>query len=62
MVFFCPAFVSALAFLMPVLNMMVMCVDVNPVIVSICDCTDQMSEGGKKDATYIADMNQERMN
>ncbi len=46
----------------PLLNIMVMCGDVNPVVVSICDCTDHMSEGGKKDATYIAKMFQERVN
>ncbi len=38
---------------MPLLNMMIMCGDVNPVVVSICNCTNHMSEGGKKDATYI---------
>ncbi len=33
---------------MPLLNMIAMCGDTNPVVVSICDCTDHMSEGGKK--------------
>ena len=47
---------------MPLLNMMVMCGDANPVVVSICDCTDHMSEGGKKDATYIAEMFQDKVN
>ncbi len=42
--------------------MMVMCGDVNPIVVSICDCTDHMSEGGKKDVTYIAKMFQEKLN
>ncbi len=46
----------------PLLNMMVMCGDVNPVFVSICDCTDHTSEGGKKDATYIAETFQEKVN
>ncbi len=44
------------------LNMMVMCVDVNPVVVSICDCTNHMSEGGQKDSTYMAEMFQEMVN
>ncbi len=44
---------------MPLLNMMVMSGDVNPVVVSICDCIDHMLEGGKNDATYIAEMFQE---
>ncbi len=47
---------------MPLLNMMVMCCDANPVVVSICDCTDHMSEGGKKDATYIDEIFQEKVN
>ncbi len=42
--------------------MMVMCGDANPVVVSSCDCTNHMSEGGKKDATYIAEMFQEKVN
>ncbi len=29
---------------MPLLNMMVICEDVIPVVVSICDCTDHMSD------------------
>ncbi len=44
------------------MNMMVVCGDANPVVVSICDCTDHMSEGRKKDATYIAEMFQEKVN
>ncbi len=36
--------------------MMVMWGDDNPVVVSICDCTDHMLEGGKKDVTYVAEM------
>ncbi len=47
---------------MPLLNMMVMCGDVNPVVVSICDCTNHMSEGGEKDATNIAEMFKEKVN
>ncbi len=47
---------------MPLLNMMVMCGDVNPIVVSICNCTDHMPEGGKKDAAYIAEMFKEKLN
>ncbi len=47
---------------MPLLNTMVMCADVNPVVVSNCDCTNHMSEGGKKDVTYITEMFQEKVN
>ncbi len=39
---------------MPLINMMVIYGYANPVVVSICDCTNHMSEGGKQDATYIA--------
>lgn len=35
--------------------MMVMCGDESPVIASICDCTDNMSEAGKKNASYITE-------
>ncbi len=44
------------------LNMMVMCGDINPAVVSICDCTNHMLEGGKKDAICIADIFQENVN
>ncbi len=47
---------------MPLLNMKVVCGDVDPVVVSVCDCTEHMSEGGKNDATYIAEMFQEKVN
>ncbi len=40
---------------------MVMCGDASPVVASICDCTDQMSEGGKKHVTYIAIMFEEKV-
>ncbi len=46
---------------MPLLNMMAMCGDATLVVVTICDCTDHMSEGGKKDATYITEMFQEKV-
>ncbi len=35
----------------PLLNITVMCGDANPVVMSICDSTNHMSEGGKKDVT-----------
>ncbi len=47
---------------MPLLNMMVTCGNSHPVFVSIRNCTDHMSESGKKDATYIAEMFQEKIN
>ncbi len=47
---------------MPLLNMMVMCGDANPVVVSICDCTNHISEGWKKDTTFIAETFQEKVN
>lgn len=49
-------------FIAPLLNMMVICGDINHVVVSICNCSDHMSEGGKTDATNIAEMFQERVN
>ena len=33
--------------------MLVMCGDKPPAVLSICDCTDHMVEGGKKDAKFI---------
>ncbi len=39
--------------LMPLLNILVLCVSAPPTVVSIVDCTSHMSDGGKKDATYI---------
>ncbi len=42
--------------------MMVMCGDTSPVVASICDCTDHMSEGGKKDTTFITEMFQQKVN
>ncbi len=43
-------------------HMIVMCGDVNPVVVSICNCTNHMSEGGKEIVTYIAEMFQDKVN
>ncbi len=47
---------------MPLQHLIVMCGDADPVVMSICDCTNHMLEGGKKDATYIAEMIQEKVN
>lgn len=41
---------------------MVMCGHFIPVVVSICDCTNHMLEGGKDNTTYIAEMFQEKIN
>ncbi len=38
---------------MPLLNILVLCGSAPPTVVSIVDCTTHMSDGGKKDATYI---------
>ena len=38
---------------MPLINMLVMCGDKPPAVISICDCTGHMVEGGKKDAEFI---------
>ncbi len=40
---------------MPLSNMIVMCGDTSPIVVSFCDCTDHMTEGEKKDTSYIVD-------
>ncbi len=47
---------------MPLLNMMVMCGDVSPIILSIWDFNDHISECEKKNATYIAEMFEEKVN
>ncbi len=46
----------------PLLNMMVMCGDASPDVDSICDCTDHMPEGGKKDTMCIVEIFQEKVN
>ncbi len=38
---------------MPFLNILVLCGSASWAVVSIIDCTTHMSDGGKKDATYI---------
>ncbi len=46
---------------MPLLNMLVMCGGEAPVVVSICDCTDHMVAGKKKDAEYIMNFFQRKV-
>ncbi len=37
----------------PPIKMLVMCGDKQPAVVSICDCTNHMVDGGKNDAEFI---------
>ncbi len=37
----------------PLLNMLAFCGEGPPVVISIFDCSDHMSEGGEKDVEYI---------
>ena len=46
---------------MPLINMLVMCGDKPPAVISICDCTDHMVEGGKKDAEFIMNFFKEKV-
>jgi len=41
---------------MPMMNILVMSGTTPPMTVSIQDCTEHMAEGGKKDASYVADL------
>ncbi len=41
---------------MPLVNMLAMCGMAAPVVVSICDCTSHMVDGGKKDAEFIIEV------
>ncbi len=38
---------------MPLINVLVMCGNKLPAVISTCDCTSHMEEGGKKDAEFI---------
>ncbi len=40
---------------MPLLNILILCGNAPPTVVSIVDCTSHMSDGEKTDATYIMD-------
>ncbi len=46
---------------MPLINMLVMCGDKPPAVISICDCTGHMVEGGKKDAEFIMNFFKEKV-
>ncbi len=46
---------------MPLNNMLVMCGDKPPAVISICDCTSHMVEGGKKDAEFIMNFFKEKV-
>ncbi len=38
---------------MPLINMLVICGDKLPAVISICECAGHMVEGGGKDTKYI---------
>jgi hypothetical protein len=46
---------------MPLLNILAMTGVTPPITVSIQDCSKHMAEGGKKDASYIADLFEEKV-
>ena len=46
---------------MPLLNILAMSGVTPPITVSIQDCSKHMAEGGKKDASYIADLFEEKV-
>ncbi len=46
---------------MPPMNILAMSGATPPMTISIQDCTKHMAEGGKKDASYIADMFEEKV-
>ena len=46
---------------MPLVNNLLMCADVLPVVVDIHDCTDHMYLGFKKDAKYLAGVTEEEI-
>ncbi len=39
--------------LMPLLNVLALCGEEPPIVISICDCSDHMSKGGEKDAHTV---------
>jgi len=41
---------------MPLMNILAACADTPPITVSIQDCSNHLEQGGKKDASYIAEM------
>jgi hypothetical protein len=46
---------------MPLMNILAMSGTTPPMTISIQDCTKHMAEGGTKDASYIADMFEEKV-
>ncbi len=46
---------------MPLLNMLIMCGEETPMVVSVCECTDHMVDGNKKDADYVMILFQEKV-
>ncbi len=46
---------------MPLMNILAMSSATPPMTISIQDCTKHITEGGKKDASYIADMFEEKV-
>jgi hypothetical protein len=46
---------------MPLMNILAMSGATPPMMISIQDCTKHMAEGGKKDASYIANMFEEKV-
>jgi hypothetical protein len=41
---------------MPLINVLAMCANISPTTVAIADCSEHISQGGKKDASFIASM------
>ena len=46
---------------MPLMNILAMSGATPPMTISVQDCTKHMAEGGKKDASYIANMFEEKV-
>ncbi len=42
-------------------NMLVMCGDKPPAVITICHCTNHMVDGGKKDAEFIMNSSKKRL-
>jgi hypothetical protein len=46
---------------MPLLNILGLCATTPPITIAIVDCTNHMQAGGKKDASYIASLFEEKV-
>ncbi len=46
---------------MALINILAMSGATLPMMISVQDCTKHMAEGGKKDASYIADLFEEKV-